>query len=137
MSRILSKSNYDSILQGKSIEVSTLGEYGIGYNVIPLLISYLESTKKRADSISYTKLKQFVEHFSNGSIPFASDINLVPSDISNALLDEEFVNNEISKQQNPYYLSSFIAINYKNEHEVWWDIDELLLQLNEIKNGYI
>ena len=78
-----------------------------------------------------------MEHFSDDSIPFASDINLVPSDISNALLDEEFVRNETSKQQNPYYLSSLIAIKYRNENEVWWDVDELLSQLKEIRDGYI
>ena len=129
MSRILSKSDYDSILKGKSIVTSTLGEYGIGYNVIPILISYLESTKKRENSISYSELKQFVEHLSDKSIPFASDINLVPSDISNALLDEEFVRNETNKRQNPFFLSSLIAIRYRNEDEVWWDVDELLSQL--------
>jgi hypothetical protein len=62
---------------------------------------------------------------------------LVPSDIGNALLDEEFVRNETSKQQNPYYLSSLIAIKYRQENEIWWDIDELLSQLKEIRDGYI
>lgn len=137
MSRILSKSDYNSILQGKSVVISTLDEYGIGYNVIPVLISYLESAKKRENSVSFSELKQFVEHFFDGSIPFASDINLVPSDIGNALLDEEFVRNETSKQQNPYYLSSLIAIKYRQENEVWWDVDELLSQLKEIRDGYI
>lgn len=137
MSRLLTKSDYDSILQGKSVVISTLGKDGIGYNVIPVLISYLESVRKRENSVTYSELKQFVAHFSDGSITFASDINLVPSDIGNALLDGEFVRNETSKQQNPYYLSSLIAIKYRYENEVWWDIDEILSQLKEIRDGYL
>lgn len=137
MSRVLSKSDYDALLQGKSIVNSSLGEYDIGYNVIPILISYLENIKKREGSVSYSLLKEFVDHLSNGTFPFVSEINLEQSDISNAILDEEFLKNEIGKQNNPYFLSSYIAIKFRNEDEAWWDVDELLSQLNELKNGYI
>ena len=137
MSRVLSKSDYNAILQGKSIVNSSLGEYDIGYNVIPILISYLENIKKREGSVSYSQLKELVDHLSNGTFPFVSDINLEQSDISNAILDEEFLKNEIGKQNNPYFLSFYIAIKFRNEDEAWWDVDELLSQLNELRNGHI
>ena len=135
MQHILNKQGYDIILEGKDDLLNFLSENDIAFNIVPMLVIYLENVRKRSDKISNTEIKQFLYKLSDGNIHQVANIALTPSDLSNAILDDEFLSEEIGKRQNPYILSSKIAVKYRNEEEIWWDVDELIAQLIEINNG--
>ena len=102
-----------------------------------MLICYIEGVRKSSKILTNSDLRAFVNIISKGSYPEIADIQLTSSDISNAINDEQFILNEIGNRQNPYYLSSKIAIKYRCEDEIWWDADELINQLSEIYDGDI
>lgn len=135
MQHILNKQGYDIILEGKGELLNFLDGNDIAFNIIPVLVTYLENIRKRSDKISNMEIKKFLYKLSDGNIHQVASIALTPSDLSNAILDDEFLSEEIGKRQNPYILSSKIAIKYRNEEEIWWDVDELIAQLIEINNG--
>jgi len=137
MSHILQNHDYDLILHDKGNLQQLFDECDIRYNITSQLISYVESVRKRANHISYKELKKFIQKFSSGFFPQIGDINLTSSDIGNALNDQQFSEEEIGNHQNPYVLSSIIAVKCRNEDEIWWDPEEILKELYKIRNGNI
>lgn len=137
MSHILQNHDYDLILHDKGNLQQLFHGCDIRYNITSQLISYVESVRKRANHISYKELKKFIQKLSSGFFPQIGDINLTSSDIGNALNDQQFSEEEIGNHQNPYVLSSIIAVKYRNEDEIWWDPEEILKELYKIRNGNI
>lgn len=117
LDKIFSKQSADDYIHNKQV---------VYYLSIPILLFYLEN--KRKGTFLIAEMDGFIKAIESGFEHNIVPINLSIDSICDAMDDEDYVCNNLSKHINPYWLSTHTSLLYGNR---WWECEGLESFINQ------